>query len=307
MKRDLLTKKLVRILEALNREKFILKIKKLYAFGSYARGALEPGDLDLLLLYEYPDDHAARARRATEKASGSFMERIFSVDREYKRNLMGKLRKPGEKIELLAKHVNEFDAFVGKDALVKPDDLVLLWEENDRNWQSKLAALTTNAEAGRAPRNHLISMRRTRDMVNVMEKTVEAIESGVLTFTRIPMDDLDIKLDANHQQWIERWRSVDRLGKKSTELLPYAMWWLQRHRQRRYFPYRTTICSQNGSHRVQLGRLSFHDMLCCFEKRDTLKRQCLIAHRLSSGQNDLLCFERGPNWADRSKHFFDII
>lgn len=135
MTRDALTQKLVRILEALDREKFILKVKRLYVFGSYARGASEPGDLDLLLVYEFPDDHSKRVERFAEKAPGSVMDRIYAVHREYMNDLKGRLCKRGEKIDLLVKTPSEFEHYVAPDGLVKPDDLVLLWSEKDRNWK----------------------------------------------------------------------------------------------------------------------------------------------------------------------------
>jgi predicted nucleotidyltransferase len=57
MKHEQYTQKLRRILTTLNTESFRAVPRALYVFGSYARGAPEPGDLDLLLVYDWPDNY----------------------------------------------------------------------------------------------------------------------------------------------------------------------------------------------------------------------------------------------------------
>ena len=47
MDRQIATRQIERIVQGIEDEKFPTKVRELHVFGSYARGALHPGDLDL--------------------------------------------------------------------------------------------------------------------------------------------------------------------------------------------------------------------------------------------------------------------
>jgi hypothetical protein len=51
VKREKYTEKLIRMIEVGG---LPAKVQALYVFGSYARGACEPGDLDVIAIYEWP-------------------------------------------------------------------------------------------------------------------------------------------------------------------------------------------------------------------------------------------------------------
>jgi len=51
MHRDKFTAKLVRIVESIEAGKVSMDVRELYVFGSYSRGAVEPGDLDLIIVH----------------------------------------------------------------------------------------------------------------------------------------------------------------------------------------------------------------------------------------------------------------
>lgn len=80
------------------------------------------------------------------------------------------------------------------------------------------------------------------------------------------------------------------------KLLPYAMHWFQTHQEWCAVPNRTEIWSQSQTHRVEVGRPSLARMLYVFESHPKAERQCLIPHFKKAGPNELLVFERGPNW-----------
>ena len=52
MQRDKLTKKLDRIIATIERGETPRRVLELYVFGSYRRGALDCGDLDLIVIVE---------------------------------------------------------------------------------------------------------------------------------------------------------------------------------------------------------------------------------------------------------------
>jgi len=51
MHRDKFTTKLVRIVESIESGKLPMDVRELYVFGSYSRGAIQPGDLDLIIVH----------------------------------------------------------------------------------------------------------------------------------------------------------------------------------------------------------------------------------------------------------------
>jgi hypothetical protein len=192
------------------------------------------------------------------------------------------------------------DDLVGPGSKIRKDDLVLLWTPEDQDFQSKLAAIRTNATAGHAERDHLVNLRRLYDSVGMMEKAVRWVNEGALVLTRAPIDTIDLQLNAYHTHWLGHWRKCQVMGRKSMELLPYAMWWLQQNRQRSQVPQQTEVWSKSWTHRVDLGKPSLDQMMSIFEERSRVKRQCLIPHFRAREPNELLVFERGPNWRKRT-------
>lgn len=133
-----------------------------------------------------------------------------------------------------------------------------------------------------------------------MTEVVDMINQEVLTLTRIPVDAIDLKLNTYHTYWLEHWRKCRVLGRKSIELLPYAMWWLQQHRQRSELPNQTVVWNKSFTYRVHLGKPSLEWMVAVFSDRPGVKRQCLIPHLRANEPNELLVFERGPEWKNRA-------
>ena len=119
MERNRSTKKLIRMIGTIESGVLLVKVKEFYVFGSYARGALEPHDLDVIVVCDNP-----------ERVCWEIVER--------------ELRQPGEHIDVVL--VRAIDRSHGIS------DLVLLWAEDDRDWQTKLKAIRRNPAAGRAAR-----------------------------------------------------------------------------------------------------------------------------------------------------------
>lgn len=54
MDRDKLTLHLLRILRAIDQGKRPARVREVYVFGSYARGAFDPADLDIIIVHDSP-------------------------------------------------------------------------------------------------------------------------------------------------------------------------------------------------------------------------------------------------------------
>lgn len=302
MHRDKYTEKLVRILKTLDAGQLPTEPTELYVFGSYSRGAIEPGDLDLILIHKSNREEYLKRKTAELVAQGMYdWEAEAKACRSQEKDIRAALMKRGESIQILLGEALEM--FVGGGSRIKPSDPILLWSKNDRDWQPKLSAIKPDESAGRAPRNHLVELKRLHCSVSAMEGVVEMIEQELLKLTRIPIESIDVKLNAFHKGRLEWWAQRRVLGKDSFGTLPYAMWWLQQHRQSCHVPNRTEIWSERFTHRIELGRPSLRWMVHYFETRPKLKRQCLIPHFKSKGPNELLIFERGPKWREwNQKH-----
>jgi hypothetical protein len=186
---------------------------------------------------------------------------------------------------------------VGPHSKIKRSDLILLWSEADHEFQSKLEAMRPDPAAGRAPRNHLLYLKRFHDHVEVMEEVAQMVADGRLALTRLSVAEIDLSsLNAHHTHWLDWWTQCKVMGQKSLELLGYGMWWLQQHRQRAEVPHQLEMYSSSRTHRVHFGRPSLGWMLNVFESRPRVRRQCLIPHLSRTDPNQLLVFQRGPRW-----------
>ncbi|MBC7856978.1 MAG: nucleotidyltransferase domain-containing protein [Pirellulaceae bacterium] len=302
MKREQFTAKLVRILKTLDSASFPARVREVYVFGSYSRGALEPGDLDLLVVHDRasPEYEAAAIKHFTDRGS-SDIEAICRSVSKFRTEMSRTFRKPGERVQVLL--TMELRYVVGKESRIKETDLVLLWSQNDRNWEEKLGAIRADASAGRAPRDHIIPLSRLHDRVKTMEEVVGMIADDRLLFGRISADNIPDRLNKYHSKLLQRWTIHKVMGVKSTEILRYAMWWLEQHRQLWGLRNRTEILSQKRTHRLEIGKPSLGWMLGVFKSDPRIVRQCLIPHFRSKGPNELLTFERGPNWQDEPRPF----
>ena len=296
MDRDKATEKLVRMTQAIAAGALPAPVKAFYVFGSYARGALTPNDLDVIAVYDNPGRDYWDALAVELRKAGK--DPVSEAGRVFQTRMRGGLRRPGERVDVML--ARSIDDLTGPGSKIRKDDLVLLWTPEDRDVRSKLAAIKAEVAAGRAERNHLVNLRRLHDSVGVMDDVVRWIDEGALVLTRVSIDSIDLQLNDYREHWLEHWRKCKVMGQKSMQLLPYAMWWLQQDRQRSQVPHQTEVLSESHTHRVDVGKPSLGQMMWVFEKWPRIKRQCLIPHFRAREPNELLVFERGPRWKNRT-------
>jgi hypothetical protein len=291
MRRERFTDKLVRMIKTIESGALPARVREFYVFGSYSRGALEPGDLDVVVIHDDPGHAYWQALQKKLEVSAIDPAPV----RRFQSAMRGVLRKPGEKVQIILAH--QLDYFIGEHSNIKREDLVLLWSGADHDYRPKLEAIRPDPTAGRAPRDHIIDLKRLQDLCSTMEHTVELLRNEELALTRIPIENIDCQLNEYHAHWLARCTDCMIMGKDSTKLLSYAMWWLEQHRQKSEVPDSLVIWSKSRTHRVHLGRPSLRWMLAQFKHSTKLKRQCLIPHIKARQLNELLIFERGKNWS----------
>jgi hypothetical protein len=294
--RDKLTRTLLRMLRTVDAGELPAKVREVYVFGSYARGAPNPGDLDLLVIHDDPGkEYWSRLAKRLEGQGHGGVQAIVLAAARFQGEMRRKLRRPGERADILLAH--RLDEVAGPHSKIERSELVLLWSEAGRDFHARLQAIRPDPAAGRAPRNHLLSLKRLDDHVETMEEVVGMVADGRLSLTRVPAAGIDLSsLNRFHAQKLAWWTECGVMGRKSLGLLPYGMWWLQWHRQRAGCPHRLEMYSRSGTHRVHFGRPSLGWMLGVFASRPNVRRQCLVPHLSGTEANELLAFERGPRW-----------
>ena len=138
MKRSEATRRIEALLESVvKREgRYLPRVREAWIFGSYARGALEVGDVDLAVEFDQTRDEAARSF-ATLMAGG--FDHLGALQRE----LRGSQR-------VLEIHFNELE-----DLRKEGFEPQLLWRRGEslEEAHARLAALTPDASAQRAARD----------------------------------------------------------------------------------------------------------------------------------------------------------
>ncbi|MGC4004055.1 MAG: hypothetical protein QM811_13420 [Pirellulales bacterium] len=299
MHRDKFTAKLLRIVESIESSKLPIDVRELYVFGSYSRGAIEPGDLDLIIVHgPGRQEIDKQVEKALQKSHPDILDRVQVAAQKQNAARMRLFRKPGEAVQII--FVESIAEVTGKGSRIKPTDPILIWSNHDRRWREKLASIVPDAHAGRAERNHLVELKRLNDRVSVMERVVEMVDQEMLTLTRIPIDTITLKLGPYHRRFLEHWTvNCKVMGRKSLETLAYVMWWFEQNRDQCMVPDRTEVWNLKFTLRCEVGKPSLGWMLGRFAAHPKLKRQCLIPHFKRNDPNELLVFERGPRWDER--------
>jgi hypothetical protein len=172
----------------------IFRVTSLWTFGSFARGALECGDLDILV--------------SVELVGG-----VWCDDGRMIRAALGNV--PG--VDVLCDHdgrlLNQFP------------EAKLLWSPADPDLDRNLAAIRPDPEAkrfGRKTDRLPVSIRRLHCNLERAEELVDAIDAGVFTSEWIPLESIQI----DRERWpadLVRMEGIwtQWLGKASRKLVPY--------------------------------------------------------------------------------------
>jgi hypothetical protein len=125
--RDILTEKLVRIIKTIeNQTDLPLDPIEIYVFGSYAHGSKNPGDLDLIIVHE-------KLTRAQEQAQ---MEALEGHGTTLEQKMRSRLKGKAEKIDILLGE--SLGAATQRQSLGYH---LKVWSKTDRNWLQKIEKL----------------------------------------------------------------------------------------------------------------------------------------------------------------------
>jgi predicted nucleotidyltransferase len=295
MQREFWTNKLARIVADIEAGKTPSPVRELYVFGSYAHGALECRDLDLVVIHDPPTADLVKELMRKAKANPQNMvERYGGWTSRFDAMMRRVICRPGEEIDLLM-GADLDKALDGKK--IKKENLYLVWSSVDRDWEGKLSAIRIDPSAGPAPRDTFISPKLAEAREEEIIQIGNLVRDQALILTKIDIANLEVeKLTPD---WLELF-SRRRWGKRIQALIPPAFAWLGLEKIECIWP--TTETGEiwempNRKVRIQLGRFQLYWMLGLFKAEPRLTKQCLVPHFRRAYPKELFVFERGPNWA----------
>jgi hypothetical protein len=301
--RDRATQILSRILATIDGGGVPVRIDGVWVFGSYARGALEPGDIDLIIVHEKMNEALRAELQAEAKTKGlDWTRELYYPARRHRGMITSPLRKPGEKVDILLGW--SLDEVLSHYSTAKNGRLVRLWTPERRDWRAALASITPDPTATRAPRREFIACKRAGCSLQEMQRLTAWIERGAVVVERVQQPELPVKLCAEGHERVELLVSLSYFGKAARECVPLGAWWLERHG-----------CKWIGGERGELNnkepwpslkrptlRVTFGTLhpgrIAWFLDQPEAEAVAHVLHVKKDEPRELLEFRRGPAWAE---------
>jgi hypothetical protein len=252
-----------------------VEITSLWVVGSYARGALLCGDLDLVLEYKVVE--------GTHPSTPSMTKTFFGTP-QYVRYYFGT---PGS-----------------STAGVVFENAVQIWIAPGCDWRASINSITPNPDAGRAERETDTIPLRAEQLYMEPERLQQLVaqeKDGIIEwdFVEITRDDLEpIPTAAVSERDHRLIRVANMLGKKSQVLVPAIIRLMAKHS-----PYGDWDASESHRGKLKCGATVLHLGRPAlpyypFDDEPTIEQFALIPHISAKGPNGAWIIRRGPNHPD---------
>ncbi len=247
-----------------------LTVNELWVDGSYARGALTCGDLDIVVRFTKVSGTMPMPKVVNKAFFGSTPDvRYYSGT-------------PAENMS-------------GAEFL----DAVLVWIGQDGNWQSRIDSIQTDPNAGRAARDtDSIPLRAEQMSIQGSELTLAAQweRQGMLEWEFFPLDEAllsPIPEDEIGKKERQLLGCTQRMGQKTRDLVP-ALWRVMREKE----PGGSWSSAGEEKATLRCGGTLIHVgtpslTLRRFESTKT-KQLMLVPHPTARGPNGAWLIRRGP-------------
>lgn len=280
-----------------------VRIHEVWVFGSFARGALEPGDIDLIIVHEKMGEALRAELEAEAKAKNlDFHGKLYYPGRRYRSMITTPLRRPGEKVDILLGWTLE--EVLSCHSTVKNGKLVRLWTPAHRDWQAALASITPDPSATRAERREFIPCKRAGCSLEEMQRLTAWLDKGAMTARRIQPPEWPVTLSKTGRERIELLSSIGYFGKAAQVCLPLGAWWLEQHGCERIGGGRGELDNMKPwpslaypSLRVTFGTLH-PGRIAWFLDQAESEAAAHVLHFKKDEPREVLEFRRGPAWAE---------
>ncbi len=252
-----------------------VEITSLWVVGSYARGALLCGDLDLVLEYKVVE--------GTHPSTTSMTKTFFGTP-QYVRYYFGTPE--------------------SSTAGVVFENAVQIWIGSGCDWRASINSITPDPGAGRAERETDLIPLRAEQLYMEPERLQQLVaqkKDGIIEwdFVEITRDDLEpIPTAAVSDRDQRLIRVANMMGKKSQVLVPAIIRLMAKHS-----PYGDWDASESHRGRLRCGATVLHlgrPALPYYPLDDepTIEQFALIPHISAKGPNGAWIVRRGPRHPD---------
>ncbi|MFS1292058.1 hypothetical protein ACLRDI_30560 [Pseudomonas piscis] len=264
-----------------------VEITSLWVVGSYARGAMTCGDLDLVLEYQIVEGTHPAIRTISKTFFGS---------PQYVRYYSGTPE--------------------SSTAGVVFPDAVQIWIGPGCDWRASINSITPNPDAGRAERETDSIPLRAEQLYMEPERLQQLVaqeKDGIIAwdFVEITQRDLEpINTSTLSERDHRLLRVVPMMGKKSQTLVPAII-----RLMAKYSPFGGWDASESHRGKLRCGATVLHLGRPAlpyypFDDEPTIKQFALVPHISAKGPNGAWIVRRGPNHPDtqsleqKSAYFF---
>lgn len=265
------------------------QVVRVWVFGSYSRGALTCGDLDLIA--EIATEWVGVPTLGGEPTPGMRSPEF----RQARRSLLGSF----PHVELFdrawVESVEKGHASEGLDATVSMSGAVQVYGDG-LDWRAVLASIVPDSDAGHHPRAHdCLPLRLTQTALNLQaaEGLTEQHAAGLLTWNfvetrqREPSDSP--LLSPAERLWLKR--QLRKHGQRSREVLPGALMALRPLRAEAHLDFVDDgVVRSSIELRVGAGWIELEDFDCL-----KVRAVVLVPHWSARGPNGAWIIRRGPH------------
>lgn len=248
----------------------LIKISTLWVVGSFARGAVECGDLDLVIQISATKGRVPLPRTVTKAFFGVLpLVRYYSGTPED--NTSG----------------------------VPFPDAVEIWSGKGCDWKKSIASIAINPDAGRTAREtDCIPLRNEQMRIyeGEMQSVAALIKDGSLESEFVPFGQQMLKPLVDSELGEARRRKFLTLGRKSREMLPALIRLMDSQEPYGEWSRQESTKFQCGGTVLHLGRPPLD--VRCFEKALCIRQLALIPHLSARGPNGAWLIRRGPKDKD---------
>jgi hypothetical protein len=179
-------------------------ITSVEVFGSFARGALEPHDVDIAVSFDRTPEWVSHFVRCM-----SYGRNPYAV---FRQPLIG--RRPGLQFQFEAEHLDDIEP-------------VLLWHRGESLDTAlyRLRSITPDAQATRAPRDAMIPQFEGLDRWiprPYRETLVQAIDSGCISIERLSLQYGEVDASDIVDTFYDRWKDTSPLFRGAHAVLAFA-------------------------------------------------------------------------------------
>jgi hypothetical protein len=265
-----------------------VEIKALWVAGSYARGAAECGDLDLIIEVAITPSRLAK-------------------NDDPRRPSLRRLLLKGAKDVQLHKGTPEKN-----NMGVTFPEARLIWSPAAPDWAGAIAAIRIDSSATRHARRADFAPLRPSQLAYTNQPDLEVVvdlrERGEIEWTWVPLDQIEVKPD----EWsFNAWEFAERLtrfrvGRKTQAVMQFVIAYLEATQRRLRWDFRDRSSSPTrfkaGKLMVEAGR----PQLAISELNDRAVKAVVLAPHISRrGPNGLWILSRGPKFSRETPEAID--